>query len=58
MPKNGGEQVVEVVSHTARKLTDGLHLLGLAELLLETLALCDVIETAKHGLFALILDHL
>src|SRR5580658_10019676 len=37
-----GQQVVEIVRYTARKLTDAVKLLGLPELFLQTLALRDV----------------
>jgi len=40
--RDGRQQVVEVVSHPSRQSADGLHLLRLEELLLQSLALGDV----------------
>ena len=44
-----GEHVVEVVRHPAGELADGLHLLRLAQLLLELFAPGDVPHDGLHG---------
>src|SRR5206468_12340312 len=44
--RDDGEKVVEVVGDASRELADGLHLLRLQELLLQSLALGDVGEHA------------
>ena len=46
------QHVVEVVRHAAGELADGLHLLRLAQLLLQCLALGDVPHDGLHGGFA------
>ena len=51
-----GEQVVEVVSDAACQLADGLHLLGLAQLLLEAEPLGDVLGEHEPGAPAFELD--
>ena len=43
-----GEQVVEVVGHAAGQAADGLHLLRLAELLLQLAALGDIDSDAAQ----------
>ncbi len=48
-PRDDGEQVVEVVRDAAREPADRLHLLGLAELLLELAPLRDVLEQAERA---------
>jgi len=42
--RDHGQEVVEVVRDAAREPPDGLHLLRLAQLLLEVPALADVLE--------------
>ena len=44
-----GQEVVEVVRHSAGQLSDGLHLLCLAKLLFERLSLIDVHADANHS---------
>ena len=51
-----GEQVVEVVSDAACQLADGLHLLGLAQLLLEAKPFGDVLGEHEPGAPAFELD--
>ncbi len=51
-----GQQVVEVVSHSACQLTHRLHLLGLAELLLQLHALGEVADRAQQSGLAFELD--
>jgi hypothetical protein len=43
------EQVVEVVRHTARELADGVHLLRLPQLVLELLAIRDVLGERQEA---------
>jgi hypothetical protein len=43
-PGDDGEQIVEVVGDAPREAPDRVHLLRLAELLLEAAALADVLQ--------------
>ncbi len=49
IPDDGGQDIVEVVRHAARKLTDRLHLMGLPELFLQFYALGDVQHHACYN---------
>ena len=49
VPEDRGQHVVEVVRDAARQAADGLHLLRLAQLLLEALALGDVLADAERA---------
>jgi hypothetical protein len=50
------EEVVEVVGDAAGEQADGVHLLRVAELLLEALQLCDVARDREHVPLAAIVD--
>ncbi len=47
-----GEQVVEVMRHAARQLTDGFHLLGLLQLFLAGPLLGDILDHGDHTIAA------
>ena len=47
-----GEEIVEVVRNAAGELADGIHLLRLAQLLLEQQTLADVTGDEHHGVLA------
>src|SRR6185437_5429856 len=50
--EHGGEKIVEVMSDTAGKLADRVHFLGLRELALQLLAVCDVEQAAGEAIHA------
>src|SRR4051794_33195631 len=51
-PDDPGQEIVEIVGDAAGQLSDGLHLLGLSELLLQVLALRDVAADAVQHVSA------
>ena len=53
-PVDGGEQVVEVVRDAAGEKPEGLHFLGLAELILQIAQVCEVAHGADKDTFPVV----